>query len=202
MVEHTPWVGEEYNAGIEGQRLAIVGYSHWLGEGEKDSSDCTRTVISKVIGAEEEFDHIPFFVQIRNYFNFASHSDFWNRVLFFNYISECIGAREERYETATPDQIERAKVRFLRIIQERLPHKVLVFTTKGWPGLPATLEEQKPSGRAPRLAAEFGGFEWGTYKTNGHLVMAFGLRHPQGASGKLMRRVVQHILTMQFIKVP
>jgi hypothetical protein len=196
MVEHIPWVGEEYQTGIERQRIAIVGYSHWMDEGEEDSADCTLTVIRKVIAAEEKFDQTRFFVQIRNYFNFASHSDFWNRVLFFNYIPECIGTSEERYKDATPNQVERAQVRFLRMVQERLPHKVLVFTTKGWPSLPPTLEDQRPSGKPLRLAAEFGGFEWGTYKTNGHLVLTFGLRHPQGASGKLMRRVVQHILTM------
>jgi hypothetical protein len=202
MVEHIPWVGEEYEAGIEGQRIAIVGYSHWMEEGEKDSDDCTLTVIRKVIGAEEKFDQNPFCVQIRNYFNFASHFDFWNRVLFFNCIPECIGTREEKYKTATPNQVERAKVRFLRIMQERLPQKVLVFTTKGWADLPPTLEDQKPSSRPPRLAAEFGGFEWGTYKTNGHTVMAYGLRHPLGAPGKLMRRAVQHILAMPLIEVP
>ena len=121
--------------------------------------------------------------------------------MFFNYIPECIGTREEKFEFAAPIQVERAKVRFLRILQERLPHKVLVFTTKGWAELPPTLEDQKPSSRPPRLAAEFGGFEWGTYKTNGHIVMAYGLRHPLGAPLKLMRRAVQHILAVPLIEV-
>lgn len=44
---------------------------------------------------------------------------------------------EEKYHDGTPDQIERAKARVLRILGEHKPDKVFVFTTRGWRHLPS-----------------------------------------------------------------
>jgi hypothetical protein len=78
MVEHRPWVGKHYSTiGIEGQRLAIVGHSHW---GDDDSDGATEEVVSRVISGEWS---ISFFTSIRNYFGYDDHDEFWHRVLFF-----------------------------------------------------------------------------------------------------------------------
>lgn len=52
-VEHTAWVGSEYEkSGIKGQRVAIVGYSHWLWESHVDTDEGTTDCIRKVIARE------------------------------------------------------------------------------------------------------------------------------------------------------
>lgn len=79
MIEHTPWRGAQYERGIEGTRYAILGYSHWHELHEADADNTTDYVLSRVISGEW---HIAFFTQIKNYFEFESHSEFWNRVLF------------------------------------------------------------------------------------------------------------------------
>jgi hypothetical protein len=197
MSEHTPWRGPQYEIGINRERIAIVGYSHWLAENEEDSDECTKEVVSRVITGE--YSDTPFFNQIRNYFAFESNKEFWNRVLFFNYLPDSIGTGDERFNTGTVEQIERAKERFARIIGERRPHKMLVFTKKGWATLPPTREEQ--AGDPLPLGKEFPEFSWGTYEAgvDHHIVMAFGLRHPQGAKSELMRRAVQRILAMSLV---
>lgn len=196
MSEHIPWCGPGYEVGIDRQRIAIVGYSHWHSENEKDSDESTKDVLSRVISGE--YSDIQFFNQIRNYFAFESNEKFWNRVLFFNYLPDSIGTGDQRFKTGTGEQIERAKERFARIIAQLRPHKMLVFSKKGWVTFPPTLEEQARNDPQP-LGREFPGFSWGTYDTDDHIVMAFGLRHPQGANGALMRRAVQRILAMPLV---
>jgi hypothetical protein len=51
MVQHLHWRGDNYKAGIEGQRLAIVGYSHW-GDDDDYGDEGTRNCITKVISGE------------------------------------------------------------------------------------------------------------------------------------------------------
>lgn len=88
MVQHEPWRGPKYRTGgIDGQRICIVGYSHWLAKGEKDSRDLTKRVISGMIDGSCDF---KFFYQIRSYFGLEDNA-FWNHVMFFNFLSECVG---------------------------------------------------------------------------------------------------------------
>jgi hypothetical protein len=195
MSEHTPWCGPEYELGVDRERIAIVGYSHWLSEDEEDTDKCTIDVVSRVISGE--YSDNQFFKQIENYFGFESTEAFWNRMLFFNYLPDSIGTGDDRFRTGTSAQIDRAKERFARIIEQRRPNKLLVFSKKGWETFPQNLEEQAGNDPMP-LGGEFPEFSWGTYNVGAehHIVMAFGLRHPQGAKGELMRRAVQRILAM------
>jgi hypothetical protein len=196
LIEHKPWVGPLYRPeGINGQRIAIVGHFH---HGNEDNNQFTIETVAGMLNGEYT---IPFFSTIRNYFGFEDNGDFWNRVMFFNYLPDCVGGAEERYNSGTEQQIMRAKARFLRILADNLPEKVFVFSNnerlgKGWPTLPPTCEEEASEG-CIALGTQFPRFSWGTYRTAaGHIAMAFGLRHPQGASSLLMRDAVEHILSM------
>lgn len=190
MIEHLHWRGCDYKAGIEGQRLALIGYSHW-GEEDDTPAEGTRTCIRRVIAGEYR---LRFFTSIRNYFGFYSHSEFWRRVIFFNYLPESIGDGDERFNWGTEEQIHRAQKRFLSILENEQPHKVLVLTKKGWLSCPPTHEQNSPSEGPPLPLTGFPGFSWRTYELGGTVVRAFGLRHPQGANGELMRRAVRHVL--------
>jgi hypothetical protein len=194
MIEHIPWCGSDYQAGIDGQRIAIMGYSHHVEE--DDSNEVTRQVVQSVIDGEKSgADQYAFFCRIRDYFGFTSHREFWNRVLFFNYLADRVGKDEDRFKSGTDEQIKCATTRFDRIICKWRPAKVLVFTKKGWMQMPETREE-KAGCRQNELGPAFHGFERGSYDADGHIVMAFGLRHPQGARKEVMRRAVQYILAL------
>jgi hypothetical protein len=190
-IEHKPWKGSLYcKLGIDGQRLAIVGYSH---HGDDDNEDYTiKSIRNAILGNPDG----AFFNLIRNYFFFESSDEFWERVMFLNYLPRSVGCDDKRYATGTDEQIQQAKCRFLRVIEQYRPQKVLILSKKTWWTLPMTVEET--AGRKLKtLGPEFPDFEWGTYRTaNNHVVMAFGLRHPQGANGELMRKAIQRILAM------
>ena len=116
MIQHIPWKGQRYEEGIESQRICIFGNSHWLGEGKEDTDDFTIDVLQGVIDGSW---NLSFFTQIRNYFGYTDHKEFWDRVIFLNYLPECIGGPKQRYNFAPRDQIELAKVRFLTLIRAR-----------------------------------------------------------------------------------
>jgi hypothetical protein len=194
MVEHLPWIGEHYANGIKNQRVAIVGHSHPSEKGEQDLNDYTNQIVKQFI----EGQNIKFFSIIQRYFGFENRSEFWNRVLFINYISDWVPSR---YHPGTGEQIDRAKQRFQKLLSTERPDKIFVFTSKGWSILPPTREECDHSGLRPISVeiSEFSPFRWGTYVAGDHTAMAFGLRHPQGANTKLMQRVVRHIMTMPLV---
>jgi hypothetical protein len=200
MVQHLHWRGDNYKAGIEGQRLAIVGYSHW-GDDDDYGDEGTRNCITKVISGEWAGAPMRFFATLRNYFGFESHAEFWHRIVFFNFLPDCVGDGDARFKWGTEEQTNRGRQRLISVLEEEKPHKVLIFTTKGWQSRPPTLEEiGAPEKGLSTLASEFPKFSRGTYGIGGHTVMAFGLRHPQGASGDLMRRAVRHILNVPLLK--
>jgi hypothetical protein len=86
-IQHIPWCGSHYDKGIDGQRICIVGYSHYKEDSEQDTDNFTRVAIQGVIKGTMS---IAFFTQIRNYFDFKEHGEFWNRVAFFNYVPDCV----------------------------------------------------------------------------------------------------------------
>jgi hypothetical protein len=195
MIEHDPWIGSHYQSGLDGQRIAIVGYSDYCDPPDFDRKDFSKAAIRDVISGAQKGD--AFFSRIRSYFNFKDTDTvaFWNRVIYFNFLPNCIGSSENRYDYGTIDQIGRGKERFLRIIRKKKPHKVFVFTTKGWEAFPLTREEQATN-TLLWLGSEFPKFSWGTYDADGSIVMAFGLKHPQYANSTNMRKTVEHILRM------
>jgi len=184
VIEHAAWMGSDYELGLQEQRIAIVGYSHWLGEGDEDAADGTIRCVSRVISGEWK---IRFFTQIRNYFGYNDHGAFWQRVMFFNYLPNCVGGANQRFGHGTSEQRDFADDRFRRLIREKLPQKVLVFTSRQW-AFP-TLESPRQN-----ILPDFPKFSYEAYGVDGHHIAVFFLRHPQGARADLMRRAVKYVL--------
>lgn len=166
--------------------MAIVGYSHWVGNGDGDHIEVTQECISKVVSGEFR---TLFFTAVRNYFGYEKHEDFWRRVMFFNFLPNAIGGPGQRFGAGTEDQVNIARDRFLRLIRENLPNRVLIFTSRHWAFPEIDVPLQKLGQNFP---SKFG---YRQYAVGSHEVTtAFFLRHPQGANKELMRRAVQHVL--------
>jgi len=192
MVEHDPWCGPNYKTfGLKGQRIAIVGYSHHRCETEPDTNAFTVETVRRAIS----HDDMPFFAKIRSYFGYEHSGDFWNSVLFFNFLPDCVGTTDRRYAYGTSEQIERGRARALQLFREYSPERALIFTTKGWHEFPPTREEAAGGSCTP-LGTEFARFSFGTYGVGDHVVIAVGLRHPQYANDDLMKRAVERALAL------
>ena len=118
---------------------------------------------------------------------YETHDGFWQRVMFFNYLPECVGGAGEHFNHGTQEQISRAKDRFLRLIQQELPDKVLVFTSRRW-AFPFDAETFQ------KLGSRFSNFYLQEYRFDGHSIPISFLRYPQGASGELMRGAIEFAL--------
>jgi len=189
--EHRPWVGKRYATGINGQQIAIVGYSHYLREGSTDSDGVTEDTIECVLKS----DPFAFFRKVRSYFRWEDCKEFWGSVVFFNFLPNSVGTRDRRYAYGTPGQIERGQSRVQELIDSYAPNKIFVFTKKGWSEFPPTNEERR-GGECAQLDAEvFPRFTWGTYGSSS-ISTAFGLRHPQYANAEEMTKAVGYIMAL------
>lgn len=183
-MEHVEWCPDAYlQSGLSGQRIAVAGHSHWSNDPDHDAftDECLRNVISGKW-------RIAFFTSIARSFGFEDRTDFWSRVLFFNFLPTKVGNGDERNGYGRPDQLEVGRARVLRILDQHKPDKLFVFSTKAWGEFPHTIEDQAGVEAQPPLY-------WHTYQTrSGHRVKAVGLRHPQGADGTAMRERVQALM--------
>jgi hypothetical protein len=178
-IEHKPFKGANYEYGINGKKIAVVGYSFWHNGEYPDTEDWGAFTLSKVMsGAWKP----RFFSTIRNSFGFGSHAEFWERVLFFNYVSTMIGNGAERFAAATDEEARAANIRFERIIDEHKPDLVLVFTKKTQLGALGLGFKPLPEPLQMFVHAE--------RTSGGHTARIIRLRHPQGANGAALKKAV------------
>ena len=95
---------------------------------------------------------------------------------------------EERYNSGTSKQIKIAESRFLRLIEEHGPDKVLIFTARS--------RDFPPVGSKLQSIQGFPKFKWGAYSGRNCRASAFFLRHPQGAKKELMMSAVKYIVDL------
>lgn len=186
MIEHMPWIGSNYEEGIDGQKIAISGYSHW-GDGH-ESDDVTVECVEHILDGSWQ---ISFFDRIQSYFGYQDRSIFWNSVLFFNFVPSLVGGAQQRYAWATAEQKKVGQERVLRIIEDHKPDKLFVFTRKGWCSYPKTTEEARGEQCLPLGIDQSRAFTYGHYLHSGGTTIAYGLRHPQFARFDAMRAAVQ-----------
>ncbi|WP_426129889.1 hypothetical protein [Pararhizobium sp. PWRC1-1] len=181
--EHLPFKGASYNQGINGKKVAVVGYSHWS-EGEyPDNENFSAFTLDKVMDGSWK---PRFHSTIRNAFGFTSHSDFWNRVLFFNYVPTMIGTKSQRFGTATDAEAKIANARFEHILDDHKPELVFVFTKKTQLGALGLNFEP--------LSEPLQAFVHAERTANGHTSKIVRLRHPQGANGRALKQTIAQAL--------
>jgi hypothetical protein len=188
VIEHKHWKRRS-EEGIQGQHIAIVGYSHYRKEqDEADSAGFTQKVMKSYLSGDRKMGAM-FFPPIQKYFGFDDREEFWNRVDFFNFIPECFPSAK-KFASAEMKVRARAQTRFKKILSIEKPDKVFVFSRKGWNQCPDTPEETHPLKSNPQDT-------WGTYYLDGHTVRACGFRHPLYAPFKDMQVSVREFLKMR-----
>lgn len=178
-IEHKPYVGENYENGISGKKIAIVGYSHWSDGEFPDTEYWSDFTIKQVFSGKWSPN---FFSSIRNNFGYSDHRSFWTRVLFFNYVPWMIGTGNERFASINEAEAVAAKARFLNVIDDYKPDIVFVFSLKTHIG-------ELGLGFKP-MPAPLAMFSDAKRNANGHETTIVRLRHPQGASAKELRAAI------------
>lgn len=191
VIEHEPWIGDEYLTGIEDQKVAVIGFSHHVNE--TDHPRVTADMMSVIAGEGPDpggWRKIAFFVQVRNAFGFSNHRDFWKRVMFFNFIPNSVGRDDARYAPGSATQLQHAEQRVLQLFEAYAPNKAFLFSTKAWNNFPKTRERQ--AGDDPKMGERFDDFRMGHYDFPQSTTTVLRLRHPQGARRALLADAVRY----------
>ncbi len=191
IIEHLPWIGADYESGINHQKIAIMGFSHHSNEPDRES--LTIDKVGQITSGQA--DH-PYFHEIRNCLGYSSHAELWPKVMFFNFLPSCISSNDElRYGSGSPEQRELGKKRMLRLLATYKPNKLLIFTSKGWNLSPPTQEQQMGRDCIP-LGPDFPNITYGTYDVGTHSVKAYGLLDLLIGNEAMIHKAVQHILAL------
>lgn len=183
-VIHLPWIGDRYTEGLHRKRVALIGYSHWLGDDWEDGADLTRKVVAAYLAGS----NAHFFSRITAAFEeadlAANREDVWRRVAFFNFIPSIVGGPEQRYARGTAQQVSAGRQRFLSFLDKHAPETVVVFTTKGWRDFPDTEESARGEPLSWLDASRWPDrYDWGTYvNAKGETTRAYALKHPERAN--------------------
>jgi hypothetical protein len=145
ITNFTPWIGSYYENGINNKKTIILGEAHYLKDVENNNWNLpenkpkfTKACISAQIGIDDgdgKWTH-PFFTKIVSAItgitkpNNEQKAEFWNSVIFMNYIQEFVdgGARKR----PTKDQWEQAVSNFQNTIKIYKPENVFVFGYDLW----------------------------------------------------------------------
>jgi len=185
-VEHDVWEGADFEKGIAGRRLIIVGHSHYTHEAVHtvDTPEFTRKVVGPVVAGT---CRVPFFTAIAGYFGYEPEV-FWARVAFFNFIPNLIGSVDQRSSKGTPEQISAGHARAIRILNALRPDLVFVFSQAAWTEFPPTVEEENRTQDLPPGPLR-------SFRLNdGSTIGICGMRHPLGAPKGKMKDLVTRVM--------
>lgn len=129
MVEHKPWVGSDYENGVNGQKIAVIGFSSY--SENVDYENFTIDLIqSCVSGPTEDFDgDLASFNAVPRYFGFPDKKEFWPKVMFFNFLPGIVGGPSQKFEGGSPEQLSGGATRVPRLLAKYKPSKAFVFST-------------------------------------------------------------------------
>ncbi len=131
-----PWVGAEYEKGIGGKRLLVLGESHY-----SDTADpeLTQIVMKKLLdyklGKEEHASWMnTFTVFERSVANRRLSGEescaFWNSVLFCNFLQE-VTTEAPRQALAVND-LQRSADAFFKLLEEHRPEYIIAWGGRLW----------------------------------------------------------------------
>jgi hypothetical protein len=126
-----PWVGTQYASGINGQRLLVLGESHYSDDSRNAYPQLTRDIVARVVGGER----FPFFTKIGSVIERSTKPTTfsWQAVLFYNFVQQLVGAhaRDRPTEAMWASGFDP----LMAVLTEHRPSAVLVAGVGTWGGL-------------------------------------------------------------------
>lgn len=142
VVKFKPWVGENYETGIhQGKKLMILGESHYCANPETEATeDITIKVIEDLLdpfseheGYKNTYTKFAKAVVGEKQFSDETKKEFWQHVIFYNYVQTAIsGARV----SPTTEQFRNSEQAFFEIISQYQPDLIIVWGKRLYNNLP------------------------------------------------------------------
>lgn len=142
VVKFKPWVGENYENGIhKGKKLMILGESHYCANPETEATeDITIKVIEDLLdpfseheGYKNTYTKFAKAVVGEKQFSDETKKEFWQHVIFYNYVQTAIsGARV----SPTTEQFRNSEQAFFEILSQYQPDLIIVWGKRLYNNLP------------------------------------------------------------------
>lgn len=141
-IKFLPWVGSNYQRGISGKRVLILGDSHYCARLSDATPQLTQNIIEDLFDSSSAFEHYK-----NTYTKFerslAGHeidqSDkrgkrkVWNDVMFYNYVQEALSGPRE---APSARQFSASEAPFFEVLNHYKPHKIIAWGTRLYNHLP------------------------------------------------------------------
>lgn len=142
VVKFKPWVGENYETGIhQGKKLMILGESHYCANPETEATEnITIKIIEDLLdpfseheGYKNTYTKFAKAVVGEKQFSDETKKEFWQHVIFYNYVQTAIsGARV----SPTTEQFRNSEQAFFEIISQYQPNLIIVWGKRLYNNLP------------------------------------------------------------------
>ena len=168
-----PWVGNRYEAGIDGRKVMVLGESHYCADPADAIPEITQNVIKLVKNKKETYKAYTSFERVL--LGKADVSDreadsLWDSLMFYNYVQYPMPT-----PTASPSsaQFREAEAPFLKVINDYSPDKIIVWGNPLYKWLP------REGQQGPMLTVGGEQLETWVYTlTNGKEVRVMYMHHP------------------------
>ena len=178
-VKFLPWVGKNYNDGLNGRRILVLGESHYCDESEA-TADITNRVMEKYLtkpnGHEAWMNTFKKFERALVGFETTPEDSekIWNSVSFYNFIQRPIG--DTRIAGTKEDYLKGEKP-FFKVLNELQPGYIVVWGSRLYENMPYTNWTERET-----VLVDGGTHITGTYRLkNSHDVNVISTYHPSAA---------------------
>ncbi|MDO4224943.1 MAG: hypothetical protein Q4C75_03515 [Bergeyella zoohelcum] len=160
-VNFAPFVGENYEKGINGKKVLILGESHyWEEEIYEDAYedlkqgeylDFTQDVIKSYIDYQKgNREHSPWMNSFtkfaKEFYNWDEEKtnliDFWQSVAFYNYVQFPIS---QARTSPTEEEFTQSEKAFYEVVEKYQPDVIIAWGWRLWGNMPSTGRFGEPS---------------------------------------------------------
>lgn len=122
-----PWVGPDYQQGINNKKIMVLGESHYCAKESDAVSTITQDVVRSVRNREERYN--AYFYFERTMLGQPDVSDeeaakLWDSLLFYNYVQEAMSTPKT---SPTGAQFKDAELPFLKVLYKYHPDILIVW---------------------------------------------------------------------------
>lgn len=177
QVHFLPWVGENYEKGICGRKVLVLGESHYCAKPEDDTPYITREVIADLLepGSEHEANKNTYTKFERalagKVLDWQGKSELWNSVIFYNFVQTPMnGPRKSPFIKEFQDSF----AAFLEVLEQYRPDCVIAWGKRLYERLP-------PAGRQGKTVLLPDGTSletWAYVLSDGKCVAVLPIQHP------------------------
>lgn len=181
-IKFKPWVGNSYLSGINGNKIMVLGESHYCAKESDATPDMTNRIITDLFNPDSEHEgykntYTKFIRALSGDFSLSSaeaKKKWWNKILFYNYVQFPIS---EAREAPSKAEFADSSPAFFEILEKFRPDCILVWGKRLYNNLP------RQGHQLPDLVLPDGTSieTWGYEISQGHTVRLLPITHPSSA---------------------